>query len=225
MNVLDVLRGGLIVSVQAEGGSELNTPETIALLCRVAVANGAVGVRVEGLSRIAAAVRAVSVPVIGLVKRSYEGFLPYITPSGRELAEIAAAGAAAAAFDATGRPRPDGRDVTAVVAEIHRRGLLAVADCAAAADVRAAAAAGCDALATTLCGYTDATREEPLPALGLVRACADTGRFAICEGGIGDPGALRAAFAAGADAAVVGTALTNVDALVRRFAAATPRAG
>ena len=34
---------------------------------------------------------AVSVPVIGLVKRSYEGFLPYITPSGRELAEIAAA--------------------------------------------------------------------------------------------------------------------------------------
>ena len=225
MSVLAALRGGLIVSVQAEAASELNTPETIALLCRVAVANGAVGVRVEGLARIAAARRAVDVPVIGLIKRTYTGFAPYITPGERELAEVAAAGAAVVAFDATGRARPDGRDVAAVVAEIHRRDLLAVADCATADDVRAAAAAGADGLATTLCGYTDATRHTPLPALDLVRACAAGGRFAICEGGIGSPDDVRAAFAAGADAAVVGTVLTNVDALVRRFAAAAPRAG
>ena len=225
MNALDALRGGLIVSVQADADSELNIPETIALLCRVAVANGAVGVRVEGLARIGAACRAVDVPVIGLVKRGYDGFKPYISPSRRELAEVDAAGAALVAFDATGRSRPDGLDVAAVVAEIHRRGRLAVADCATADDVRAAAAAGADVLATTLCGYTDATRHQPLPALDLVRTASAAGRFAICEGGIGSPDALHAAFAAGADAAVVGTALTNVDALVRRFAAVAPRAG
>jgi putative N-acetylmannosamine-6-phosphate epimerase len=33
---------------------------------------------------------------------------------------------------------------------------------------------------------------------------------------------VRAAFAAGAAAVVVGTAITNVDALTRRFAAAAP---
>ncbi|MDP9106323.1 MAG: hypothetical protein M3N49_10385 [Candidatus Eremiobacteraeota bacterium] len=34
---------------------------------------------------------------------------------------------------------------------------------------------------------------------------------------------MRAAFDAGAAAVVVGTAITNVDVLVRRFAAAVPR--
>ena len=97
------------------------------------------------------------------------------------------------------------------------RGALAMADCAEPGDVARAAA--------TLCGYTDATRGTALPALALVRACAACGAFAICEGGIGSPDDVRAAFAAGADAVVVGTALTNLDVLVRRFASATPRAG
>ncbi|HEV3088992.1 MAG TPA: hypothetical protein VGX96_17400, partial [Candidatus Elarobacter sp.] len=59
--------------------------------------------------------------------------------------------------------------------------------------------------------------------LELVRACAASGAFAICEGGVASPDDVRAAFAAGAHAVVVGTAITNVDVLVRRFAAAVPR--
>jgi N-acylglucosamine-6-phosphate 2-epimerase len=222
MSVLDDLRGGLIVSVQADPSSPLNTPEAIALLCRVAVINGAVAVRVEGLERVPAAVRAVAVPVIGIVKRTYDGFAPYITAGERELAEVAATGAAIVAFDATGRPRPDGRSVADVVAAIHARGLLAMADCATDDDVRAAAAAGADAVSTTLCGYTDATRHLTLPALELTRACSASGRFAICEGGVANADDVAAAFAAGADAVVAGTALTNIDVLVRRFAAAAP---
>jgi N-acylglucosamine-6-phosphate 2-epimerase len=221
--VLDALRGALIVSVQAETDSPLNTPETIALLSRVAVANGAAAVRVEGLPRIAAARRAVAVPIVGIIKRAYEGFEPYITATEREIAEAVAAGAEIVAFDATGRPRPDGRDVGAVVASIHARGALAMADCATAGDVANAAAAGAEIVATTLCGYTDQTRGTPLPALELVRACAASGAFAVCEGGVASPADVRAAFAAGANAVVAGTAITNVDVLVRRFAAASPR--
>jgi N-acylglucosamine-6-phosphate 2-epimerase len=223
--VLDALRGGLIVSVQAEAGSPLDGPETIALLGRTAVANGAVGLRVEGLARIAAVRRATTVPLIGIVKRSYANFEPYITASEREIAEVAAAGAPIVAFDATDRPRPDGRDVSAVVAAIHARGALAMADCATPDDVRRAAAAGAEIVATTLCGYTEPTREAALPALDLVRVCAASGAFSICEGGVASPADLRAAFAAGAAAVVVGTAITNIDVLVRRFASATPRAG
>jgi N-acylglucosamine-6-phosphate 2-epimerase len=224
-SVLDRLRGGLIVSVQAEADSPLNAPASIALLSRVAVANGAAGVRAEGLARLGAVRRAVSVPVVGIVKRAYAGFGPSITASQREIAEVAAAGAEIVAFDATGRARPDGRDTAAVVAAIRARGALAMADCATAQDVSRAAAAGADIVATTLCGYTEQTRGTPLPALDLVRACAASGAFAVCEGGIGSADDVRAAFAAGADAVVVGTAITNVDVLVRRFAAATPRAG
>jgi N-acylglucosamine-6-phosphate 2-epimerase len=221
--VLDALRAGLIVSVQAEADSLLGTPEAIALLSRVAVANGAAGLRVEGSARLGAARRAVGVPIVGIVKRAYAGFEPYITPTEREIAEVVAAGAEIVAFDATGRARPDGRDVGAVVASIHAHGRLAMADCATAEDVRRAAAAGAELVATTLCGYTAETHGEPLPALELVRACAASGAFAVCEGGVDSPSAVRAAFVAGAEAVVVGTAITNVDALVRRFVAAVPK--
>ncbi|MEA2689111.1 MAG: N-acylglucosamine-6-phosphate 2-epimerase [Candidatus Eremiobacteraeota bacterium] len=220
--VLDRLRGGLIVSVQAEADSPLNAPDVLALLSRVAVANGAAGVRAEGLARLGAVRRAVNVPLIGIIKRAYAGFEPYITATDREIAEAAAAGAEIIAFDATDRPRPDGRDAAAVIAAIHARGALAMADCATQADVQRAAAAGADIVATTLCGYTRDTRGTPLPALDLVRACAASGAFAICEGGVGSPADVRAAFDAGAHAVVVGTAITNVDVLVRRFAAVTP---
>jgi N-acylglucosamine-6-phosphate 2-epimerase len=215
--ILEALRGGLIVSVQAEASSALNTPQAIALLARVAVANGARGLRIEGLARIGAVRRTVSVPLIGIVKRRYEGFAPYITAGDREIEEVVAAGAEIVAFDATGRPRPDGRDVAATVAAIHRRGRLAMADCATAEDVRRAAEAQADIVATTLCGYTEATRSATLPALDLVRVAASSGRFAICEGGVASPGDVSAAFDAGADAVVAGTALTNIDVLVQRF--------
>ena len=223
--VLERLRGGLIVSVQAEPDSPLNAPPAIAMLGRVAVANGAVGLRAEGLARLGALRRAVAVPIVGIVKRVYDGFAPYITPTEREIAEVVAAGAEIVAFDATPRERPSRMDLASLVAAIHARGALAMADCASADDVRGAAAAGAEIVATTLCGYTEETRRTLLPALELVRACAASGAFAICEGGIGSPADVRAAFAAGADAVVVGTALTNVDALVRRFGGATPRAG
>ena len=86
--ILQRLRG-LIVSIQPEPESVLNTPETIALLARCAVANGASGVRIEGAVRIAAVRAAVNVPIIGLVKRVYPGYDPYITPTRGEVEAIA----------------------------------------------------------------------------------------------------------------------------------------
>jgi len=218
--VIERLRG-LVVSVQAPG-SLLDTPATIALLARVAEANGAAGVRVEGGATIGAVKRAVAVPVIGLVKRSYAGFSPYITATLREVAEVAAAGADIVAFDATVRPRPGGVTVAALIAAIHARGALAMADCSSAADGRAALEAGADLVATTLCGYTEATAGMPLPALGVLRDLIATGGPAVAEGGIASPADVAATMAAGAHAVVVGTAITNVDVLVRRFAASIP---
>jgi N-acylglucosamine-6-phosphate 2-epimerase len=209
---------GLIVSIQPEAESVLNTPETVALLARCAVANGAAGVRIEGAARIAAVRRAVAVPIVGLVKRVYVGFGPYITPTEDEVEAVTGAGAQIVAFDATGRTRPHGHDVAALIAAIHGRGALAMADCATGAEARAAAAAGAEIVGTTLCGYTDETRGHALPALDVLREAVASGAFAILEGGVADPEQVRAGFAAGASAVVVGTALTNLDARIRTFA-------
>ena len=224
MTLPDALRGGLIVSVQAWDGSVLNTPEAIALLARCAIANGAVAVRVEGLDRIRAVRAAVDVPIIGIIKRETPGFEPYITATDDDIAAVAAAGSSIVAFDATRRPHPAGATVGGLIGACARAGVIAMADCADADDARDAAAAGAHIVASTLAGYTTATRGRALPALDLIATLATLGRFAIAEGGIGTPDAARAAFAWGADAIVVGTAITNVDALVRNFFAATPLA-
>lgn len=221
--VLDALRGGLIVSVQVETTSVLNTPGTIALLARCAVANGAAGVRIEGSERIRAVRAAVDVPIVGLSKRAYTGFAPYITSTQQEIAEVAAAGADVVAFDATLRPHADDSTAETLVAACAAQGRLAMADCSDASDARVAASAGAALVATTLAGYTSESHGRPLPAFDVVSAIAAWHPFAVCEGGIREPRHVQAAFTAGASCVVVGTSLTNIDVLVRRFIAAVPR--
>ena len=220
---LDQLRGGLIVSIQPEADSALNTPATVALLAKVAVAAGAAGVRIQGVADIIAVRAAVGVPIIGLLKRVHPSFAPYITSTRDEIAAVVSAGADIVAFDATLRARPEGLDSAALVAAIHEHGKIAMADCATGAEARIACGAGAEIVGTTLCGYTDDTRGRLLPALDVLAEAAATGAFAILEGGVADPAGVAAGFAAGACAVVVGTALTNIDSRMRTFAEAAPR--
>jgi len=222
VTVLERLRGRLIVSVQAEEGSSLGDATTIALLARCAVQNGAAAVRIEGIERVGAVRAATDAPIVGLLKATRSAEVPYITTTVEAVAALAAAGADLIAFDATARARSGDATVADLIDAAHRHGRLAFADCATADDARRAAEAGTDLVATTLAGYTVETAACELPALGLLRALAAFHPFAVCEGGIGTPEQARAAFAAGARAVVVGTAITNVDALTRRFAAACP---
>lgn len=222
MNLLERLRGGLIVSVQAWPGSAIDDPYVLAAMAAAAEANGAVAVRMQGVANLIAARARVSIPLIGIIKREYEGYEPYITPTLEEVREIAATGAEIIAFDATGRARPGGISVDELVEGIHGEGRLAMADCATASDGLCAQSAQADIVATTLCGYTPETKGSSLPALSLVRQLAELETFVIAEGGVARPADAANAFSSGADAVVVGTAITNIDALVREFAVATP---
>ncbi|HEY9084979.1 MAG TPA: putative N-acetylmannosamine-6-phosphate 2-epimerase [Candidatus Tyrphobacter sp.] len=219
MSVLDALRGQLIVSVQAPHGSALDDPQAIAAIAAAACEAGAAAVRIESVAHLKAARARLGVPIIGLIKREYAGFAPYITPTLAEVRAVLACGTEIVAFDATSRPRPDGSTVEAIVAAVGHGGALAMADCSDASDARRARDAGAEILATTLCGYTDETRGAPAPALALVRELATIGGFVVCEGGITTPASGRAALDAGAQAIVVGTAITGVAKLTRAFAA------
>lgn len=219
MNVLDRLRGGLIVSVQAWPGSAIDDPYVLAAMAAAAQANGAAGVRIQGVPNMLSVRSKVTIPMIGIIKREYEGYEPYITPTLEEVAEIVQSGAEIVAFDATARARPGGSTVELLVEAIHAAGRIAMADCATAEDALCAQAAGAEIVATTLCGYTAETKGRTLPALDLVKSLSELEAFTVCEGGVSSPSQLREALEAGADAVVVGTAITNVDALVRGFAA------
>jgi N-acylglucosamine-6-phosphate 2-epimerase len=222
MSLLESLRGGLIVSAQAWRGSALDDPHVIAAMAQAAQEGGAAAVRIAGLDDLRAVRARVALPIIGLLKREYPGFEPYITPTLADVRSVIGAGAEIVAFDATNRRRPDGTELADVVEAIHAAGRFALADCSTLADASQARASGADAVATTLAGYTAETRGVRLPALDLVRELARQG-FTICEGGIRAPQEVRAALDAGADAVVVGTAITNVDWLVREFAGSADR--
>jgi N-acylglucosamine-6-phosphate 2-epimerase len=228
VKLLEELRGGLIVSVQAWPGSALDDPHVIGAMARAAQEGDAVAVRVQGVANLRAVRARVQLPIVGLIKREYPGFEPYITPTVEEVTAIAEAGADLIAFDATGRPRPGGTRLDTIVDAVHAAGKLAMADCATLEEGRTAAQLGADVVATTLCGYTAETAGATLPALelvaGLRQAPGDAGAFIVCEGGVHSPDQLRAALDAGADAVVVGTAITNVDWLVREFAGSTDTA-
>jgi N-acylglucosamine-6-phosphate 2-epimerase len=223
MSVLERLRGGLIVSVQAWRGSVLDDPHVIAAMARAAEGGGAAAIRAAGAEHLAAVRACVSLPIVGLIKREYSGFEPYITPTLDEVRAVLDAGAEIVAFDATARRRPTDTQVGDLIAAIHARGGLALADCAELDDGVRAAGAGADIVATTLCGYTTATRGHALPALDLVAEFAKLRCFTLCEGGVHAPAQVRAALDAGADAVCVGTAITNIDWLVREFAGAADR--
>jgi len=223
VRTLERLRGGLIVSVQAWSGSAIDDPLVLGAMASAAQANGAAGVRMQGAANLRAARARLTIPMIGIIKIDYPGFAPYITPTLAQVQEVAACGVEIIAFDATPRARPDGSTVESLVAAVHAAGCIAMADCASVGDALCALAAGAEMLATTLCGYTDETRGTPLPALPLLRELAELDAFALCEGGVRAPGEVEAAFAAGADAVVVGSAITNTDWLVGEFAARAPK--
>ena len=214
-----------MVSVQAAPGTPLASPETMSAVARAVELGGAAGIRAEGAADIRAIKEAVMVPVIGLVKRDLPGSPVRITPSLDDARAVAAAGADVVAVDATLHTRPGGmatHDFLAALAAELETPLLGDVDSFEAAV--AARAAGADAVATTLSGYTGGGSTPEEPDLELVeRLAGELDCPVLAEGRYSAPSDVAAAFDAGAFAVVVGTAITDPTALTRRLAAAAER--
>ena len=195
------LKGKLIVSVQAYPGEPLRTPEFMAAMARACELGGAAAIRCQGLSDISAIKGRVEVPVIGLWKEGHEGV--YITPTLRHALACVWAGADIVAIDATDRPRPDGRTFAETVAALREQvDTLVMADCATIEDIRNAVACGCD-----IALLAQATSEFPdFPV--------------ICEGHVHTPADARKAMDAGAWAVVAGTGITHPTSITSWFKAA-----
>ena len=70
--LLEQLRGGMIVSCQAEGNDPFNAnPEYMALFAKAAEMGGAIGIRTQGIEKLQAIKRATELPVIGLLKSRF----------------------------------------------------------------------------------------------------------------------------------------------------------
>ena len=215
-------KGGLIVSCQARDDNPLRGPRFMVAMAQAAVQAGAGGIRCEGAADIAAIRAAVTVPIIGLIKRNDPGFDVYITPDFAAARAVAEAGADIVAIDGTRRQR-FGDALPVLIRRIHDElGKPVMVDIATLAEAVAAEAEGCDYVGSTMAGYTAETahrRDGPdLDLLAdLVAICH---RPVIAEGRYDTPVLAARALALGAHAVVVGTAITNPREIARRFVAA-----
>lgn len=216
------LSRGLIVSVQAPEGSPMRHPDVIAAMAEASLRNGAIGVRLESPEHIGAVrERCPNALIVGLWKRSWPDSSVYITPRWHEVQAVWGAGADVVALDATDRPRPHGEALENLVKRAKDDlGAPLMADVDTVENGLRAASLGCDWIGTTLFGYTETTRESKPPGLHLLkslRARLPDETSLICEGGIASPQTAEEALALGADAVVVGTAITGVDLQVAAY--------
>ncbi len=158
-------------------------------------------------------------PIIGLWKQVISGYDVYITPQFHHAAEIAAAGADIIAIDATLRSRPQGETFAEIVSKVHRelnKSVMADIDTLEAAE--SSRSSRCGFVGTTLYGYTGETKHLSPPGFDLLAKLVECLTVPIiCEGGIASPDMAKKALDLGADAIVVGTAITGIDAQVQAY--------
>ena len=219
-SVLDKIKGGLIVSCQALPHEPLHGGDTMAKMAVAAMRGGAVGIRANTVHDIELIKKAVDLPVIGIIKKDYEGCDVYITPTMDEVDALAACGADIIALDATDRLHPGGVTLEEFFGEVRKKypDRLFMADTSCFEEGKKAAEMGFDLIGTTMAGYTPYTKGTPLPDIALMkRYVNELGKPVIAEGGIWTPEQLRQALDTGVLAAVVGTAITRPMEITQRF--------
>jgi N-acylglucosamine-6-phosphate 2-epimerase len=213
---------GLIVSVQAPEASPLRDPQVIAAMAEASLRNGASGVRLESPEHIGAVRRRCpDALIVGLWKRTFADSAVYITPGWEEIRAVWAAGADVVAIDATDRLRPESADLAELIGRARSElGAVLMADVDSLANGLRAAQLGCSWVGTTLYGYTEATAAQRPPGWQLLqdlRRDLPPGVALICEGGVASAQQARQALELGADAVVVGTAITGIDLQVAAY--------
>jgi N-acylglucosamine-6-phosphate 2-epimerase len=125
------------------------------------------------------------------------------------------------ALDATDRIRPDGDSLEILMRRIQQElSIPIMADVDSLNSGLKAAELGCTWVGTTLYGYTKLTDSFHPPAWNLLpelRAELPADVLLICEGGISSSTDAAKALSEGADAVVVGTAITGIDLQVSNY--------
>jgi N-acylglucosamine-6-phosphate 2-epimerase len=208
----------LIVSCQALKDEPLYGSEVMAKMAKAAEIGGAAAIRANGKDDILAIRSVTDLPIIGLIKRDYQGSEVYITPTIKELDELIDSGSDIIALDATKRTRPDGTKLHELLAYLKRNGKMAMADISSYEEGIHAEELGFHCVSTTLSGYTSYSRASQKPDFQLVERLSSTLSIPVlAEGRIHTPEQAKKALELGAYAVVVGSAITRPQEITRRF--------
>lgn len=219
MDVLNKLKGGLIVSCQALEDEPLYSSTIMMRMARAAQIGGAVGIRANSPQDCLEIKKNVDLPLIAIYKKVYETSDVYITPTIEEIKDLLPANSEIIAIDATRRTRPDGRTLEEFVSGIRKiyNGML-LADISTYEEAIEAERLGFDMISTTLSGYTNYTLDRPKPDIELIEELTKVLTIPIiAEGNVDTPDLAAECLKAGAWSVVVGGAITRPQQITKKF--------
>lgn len=214
------IRGKLIVSCQALEDEPLHDSYIMSKMAYAAECGGAGGIRANSVEDIIQIKKRVSLPIIGLIKHTYPDSEVYITPTMEEIDKLYSCGVEIIAMDATNRIRPKGVLLEELFKKVRDRypEQVFMADCSNLEDGIRAQRMGFDLAGTTLCGYTQETKNLQIPNYELIGKMTEKLHIpVIAEGGIWSPEQLKKVMEKRAFAAVIGTAITRPREITRKY--------
>lgn len=219
---METIKGGLIVSCQALADEPLHSSFIMGRMAIAAKEGGAVGIRANSKDDIIEIKNCVDLPVIGIIKKDYEGSDVYISATMDEIDALIESGCDIIALDATQSKRPYDIDLTTFYHAIRSKypEIKLMADCSTHREALMADKLGFDYIGTTLVGYTKQSEMDRIEADDfkiLSDILKDVTHPVIAEGNIDTPEKARRVLELGAYAVVVGSIITRPQMITKRF--------
>lgn len=221
ISVLEQIRHRMLVSCQGYDERTFHTGEDMLAMANAAYLGGCAGFRLNSPEYVKLIKRHLPhMPVIGIWKRMTEGCDVYITPDMESVLALREAGADIVALDATLQENHLGMYGYETIRQVKEKypDITLMADCSTFEEAEKACEAGADIVSTTMSGYTSYSGCHEGPDYEMLRKCKEQlPCFVICEGRIWSREDAVRCFNSGADAIVVGTAITNPKMITERF--------
>lgn len=220
--ILESLKGGLIVSCQVQHDDPVYSEDFVLKMAKAAQWAGAVGIRANSPEQIELIKNQVDLPMIGLYKIWHDDTDVFITPTLEAAMQVWEAGAEIIALDCTNQITHEGRPAWELLPIVKKEipDALIFADVSNYEEATRAVELGADIVGPTLYGYTEETKHITSPDLReFARMCRNLGNkaFMMMEGHIYTPEDAIKCLYLGADAVVVGSAITRPHLIAKRF--------
>ena len=223
--ILEATKGSIIISCQALPSEPMYCEEMsiMPFFANAAKQAGSKCIRTSSIRDVVEIKEKTGLPVIGLIKRNYEGYETYITPTMKEVDELVAADSDIIALDCTYMKRGNGQTINEFLKEIREKypDIPLMADISTFEEGVNAWKCGVDIVGTTMNGYTPHSEKTEGPNYELVKQLVEALPIpVIAEGRVHTPEQAARMLELGAHAVVVGGAITRPLEIAQRFYAA-----